>query len=212
MLNFQHSAIKIQNIDSAVIVFRKVGTNISFKQRFEKHAEGMIVSLASLTSGAWNSEVEVYTMAENLLSNQYKIVKPIFITDEKSDIEISGPGITSGNGWLKRHVKASAGNEVVLIVPDEVYDSYFELRVKNKDRYAIGIQREAININYLVAHKTWTCTNACLDANPIFIDTNLFMPFTQAILSAPWTKSNIDVLVMNNQMAEILSYKRTWVQ
>jgi hypothetical protein len=210
VVDLHQSAITIDNIDSADVVFRQTGTNIIVKQRFVKTAQNLTVSLQSLTQGSWNTDIEVYTKATNQQSNQYVFIKPIDITGEAIDVQVAGPGANSGNGWAKRHVKASAGNEVVVIVPDDVYDSYFEFRSKVKEPLIFGIQREAINTNYLVDQKTWTCTNACLNAEGRIADINQFMPFTQSIRSATWTKAGINIGVFNERSEELLTYDRTW--
>jgi hypothetical protein len=212
VLNLQQSALGIQHVDSADVVFRKVGTSETVKEKFVKNGGTLTASLKSLTPGTWNADVEVYTRAVNGLSNQYKIIKPVQVTGEPTAVEIPGPGTTSGNGWLKRNVKASAGNEVVVIVPDDVYDSYFEFRTKTAGRYVFGIQREAIKTNYLVTQKSWTCTETCLDGQRQIIDSNHFMPFTQTILSSAWTSNRISIGVINDRMEMILDYDRTWEQ
>lgn len=210
VVDLQQSAITIDNIDSADVVFRQTGTNIIVKQHFVKTAQNLTVSLQSLTQGSWNTDIEVYTKAINQQSNQYVFIKPIDITGEELDVQVAGPGPNSGNGWVKRHVKASAGNEVVVIVPEDVYDPYFEFRSKVKEPLIFGIQRQAININYLVDLKTWTCTNACLNTEGRIADINQFMPFTQSIRTASWTTSEINIGVFNEKNEELLTYDRTW--
>lgn len=212
VLNLRQSALKVHDVDSADVVFRKVGSNETIKEKFVKHADELRTSLKSLSSGTWNADIEVYTKAVNLESNQYKRIQSILIADEKTRVEITGPGVTSGNGWIKRHVKASTGNEVVVIVPDEVYDSYFEFRAKKSGKYAFGIQREAIKNNFLVKQKIWTCTDACLTPQGQLLDVNHFMQFVQTILSSPWTRNEISISVVNEQLEMILEYDRTWLQ
>jgi hypothetical protein len=212
VVDLQQSAITINDIDSADVVFRKTGTNEIIRQPFEKKAGQLVAALQSLTTGTWNADIELYTKAVNRQSNQFVIIKSILIAEQAADIQIAGPGPTSGNGWLKRNVKASAGNEVVVIVPDEVYDSYFEFRTNTQQSLVFGIQREAININYLLKMKTWACNNTCFDAKGRIADINHFMLFTQVIQSSPWTKSEISISVLNNQNEELLEYQRTWNQ
>ena len=210
VIDLQQSALTINDIDSADVVFRKTGTNTKVSQRFTKTAQNLVAALRSLTPGTWNADIEVYTKSVNRQSNQYVIIKPILISDAATDIPVAGPGATSGNGWLKRHVKASAGNEVVVIVPEEVYDSYFEFRSTSQQKLILGIQREAINVNYVVDLKTWACTNTCFNAEGRISDINYFMPFTQTILSNPWTRNDISISVFNDKTEELLTYDRTW--
>ncbi len=213
VIDLQQSAIAINQVDSADVVFRKTGTDTKVRQRLVKTAQNkLITALHSLTPGTWNADIEVYTKAVNRQSNQYVIIKPILITEEITGIQIAGPGATSGGGWIKRHVKASADNEVVVIVPEEVYDSYFELRSKTQRKLILGIQREAININYVVDLKTWACTNACFNMEGRIIDINYFMPFTQTIFSNPWTSNDISIAVISDKNEELLTYDRTWNQ
>ncbi len=212
VVDLEHSAININQIDSADVVFRKVGTDTKVRQRLIRTTEGLRAPLYILTPGTWNADIEVYTKAVNRQSNQYVIIKPILISDEITDIKIAGPGATSGNGWIKRHVKASANNEVVVIVPEEVYDSYFEIRSKSQKKLILGIAREAINVNYVVDHKTWTCTSACFSADGRITDINHFMSFTTNILSSPWTENEISIAVLSEQNEELVTYDRTWNQ
>lgn len=212
VVDLQQSAITIDNIDSADVVFRKTGTNTTIKQHFIKTGQNLAASLQSLTPGSWNADIEVYTKAVNQQSNQYVFIKSILITEGVNDLQVAGPASTSGNGWVKRHVKASAGNGVVVIIPDDVYDSYFEFRSKLQEPLILGIQREAINVNYVVALKTWACTNACLNAERRIADINHFMPFTQTILSEAWNRNGIHISVFNDKSEELLTYDRTWNQ
>jgi hypothetical protein len=212
MVDLQQSALSISLIDSADVVFRKVGTDTKVRQRLSKTAQGLIASLHSLTPGTWNADIEVYTKSVNRQSNQYVTIKPILITEEITDVKVGGPSATSGNGWIKRHVRASANNEVVLIVPEEVYDSYFEIRSTMQQPLILGIAREAININYVVDHKTWTCTNTCFNTEGRITDINHFMSFTNNILSSPWTENEISIGVFSTKNEEIVTYDRTWNQ
>ena len=212
VLNLRQSVLTIQQVDSADVVFRKVGTSQIIREKFLKKNEALTASLKALPPGTWNADVEVYTKAVNRQSHQYKIIKPVQVTGEMAAVEIEGPGATAGNGWLKRNVKASAGDEVVVIVPDEVYDSYFEFRSKTAHNYVYGIQREAINVNYVVAQETWICTTSCFDSQRRIVDSNHFMPFTQTILSSPWTRNEISISVLNDQQEMVLEYDRTWMQ
>ncbi|MBB1284558.1 hypothetical protein HRH25_09255 [Flavisolibacter sp. BT320] len=212
VLNLSQSVLSIGQVDSADVVFRKPGSSETSKAKFARQGTNLAASLQLLTPGTWNADVEVYTRAVNGQSNQYKTVQSILVTEARARVEIPGPRATPGNGWLKRHVKASTGNEVVVIVPDEVYDSYFEFRAKPGRRYVLGIQREAINVNYVVEQKTWACASACFNAQGLIIDTEHFMPFTQAILASPWTRNEISIGVLNEQQESVLIYDRTWVQ
>lgn len=210
VIDLRQSAITINNIDSADVVFRKTGTNIQVKQRFVKTMQNLMAPIRPLTPGTWNADIEVYTKAVNQQSNQYVIIKPILITEQATETLLPGPGATSGNGWLKRHVKASAGNQVVVIIPDDVFDSYFEFRSKVQGPLLLGIQREAINVNHVVKQQDWACFNNCLNAEGRIADINEFMPFTETIFSAPWTRNDISISVINNEREELLNYKRTW--
>lgn len=213
VIDLQQSALAINQVDSADVVFRKTGTDTKVRQRLVKTAQNkLITALHSLTPGTWNADIEVYTKAVNRQSNQYIIIKPILITEEITDIQIAGPDATSGGGWIKRHVKASADNEVVVIVPEEVHDSYFEFRSKTQRKLILGIQREAINVNYVVDHKSWICTNACFNVEGRITDITYFMSFTQAILSSPWTSNDISIGVFTEKNEELLTYDRTWNQ
>lgn len=212
VLHLAQSALTIQQVDSADVMFRRVNSSETRQAKFAKGLTNMAASLQSLTPGTWNADVEVYTKSVAGQSNQYKFIKPVLVTENMTDVEIPGPGTTSGNGWLKRHVKWSTGNEVAVIVPEEVYDSYFEFRTKAQHKFALGIQREAINVNYMVDSKTWACANTCFNAQGQIINIDHFMPFTQTILSEPWTESLISISVVNDRQETILEYDRTWRQ
>lgn len=210
IIDLQRSAISINHIDSADVVFRKTGTNTQVRQRFVKTMQNLMAPLRSLTPGTWNADIEIYTKTVNQQSNQYVFIKPILIKEQANDTQIPGPGSTSGNGWLKRHVKASAGNQVVVIIPDDVYDSYFEFRSNMQGPLLFGVQREAINVNHVVKQQDWACFSNCLNAEGRIADINEFMTFTETIFSAPWTRNEINISVFNNKSEELLKFKRTW--
>ena len=210
MIQLGQSALPVQQVDSADVVFRKVGTNQTVSEKFVKKTAGLAASLEALTPGTWTADVEVYTLGVNGHSLQYKAIQPVQITGEKKEVNLPGPGTAPGISWLKRNVRTSANNEVVVIVPDEVYDSYFEFRARTDRKYVFGIQREAINVNYLVAQESWVCKETCLDTRRQIVDINHFMPFTQTILSSPWTRNEISIAVLNESGEALLEYDRTW--
>lgn len=211
VIDLQQSAITVNQVDSANVVFRKIGTDLRVRQRLVKTAQNkLMIALHQLSPGTWHADIEVYTKAVNRQSNQYVIITPIQITGELADVRLTGPGATSGGGWVKRHVRASAGNEVVLIVPDDVYDAYFEFRSATARKLVLGIQREAINVNYVVDHKTWACTNACFDGEGCIADNNYFLPFVTNTRAHPWTSNSISIGVFTEKSEELVSYDRTY--
>lgn len=210
VIDLQQSAVSINQIDSADVVFRQAGTNALVRQRFVKTMQNLMAPLRALTPGAWNADIEVYTKTVNRQSNQYVFIKSILVTEQMKSTQIPGPGSASGNGWVKRHVKANAGNQVVLIISDDVYDPYFEVRSKEQGPLVFGVQREAINVNHVVDLKSWACTNTCLNAEGRIIDANHFMPFTQTIFSSPWTRNEISISVINNKNEELLELEHIW--
>lgn len=210
VIELQSSVLKPADIDSADVVFRKTGTGVSVRERFEKTAQDLVASTRSLSPGTWNADIEVYTKTINQASNQYVIITPVQVA--AGNIGIAGPGATPSNGWVKRHVKASAGNEIVVIVPDNPYDAWFEFRTCAPKPYIFGIQREAINVNYVVSQKNWVCSTNCLDAANRITNLTHFLPFTQTVQASPWTENRISIAVLNDKSETLLEYDRTWNQ
>lgn len=210
VLNLGSSVLKPAEVDSADVVFRKTGTGTSIRARFEKTTQHLVASIGSLSPGTWNADIEVYTKTINQASNQYVIITPVQVG--AGNVGIAGPGATPSNGWVKRHVKASAGNEIVVIVPDNPYDAWFEFRTRAPKPYIFGIQREAINVNYVVSQKSWVCNTNCLDAANRITNLTHFLPFTQTVQASPWTENRISIAVLNDKSETLLEYERTWNQ
>lgn len=210
IIDLQSSAVAIGNIDSADVVFRLSGSNTRVQERFVKKDNKLVASTKTLTGGTWHADIELYTKSVNQLSHQYTIIKPIEIAATPQEIILAGPGATNANGWVKSNVKASAGNEVIIIVPDNIYDPRFEFRAKTPNKLAFGMQREAINVNYLVAEKSWACANNCTFTEGRLTNNTHFLSFTESIKTSPWTSTAISLAVFNEKSEILLEYDRTW--
>ncbi|WP_276485664.1 hypothetical protein [Paraflavitalea pollutisoli] len=211
-IDLQSSAVSMPNIDSADVIFRLVGSSTRVQERLVKKDNKLIASTKTLTPGTWNADVEIYTKTVNQLSQQYVLIKAILIADQPQDISIAGPSATNGNGWIKRNVKSSANGQVVILVPEDVYDSWFEFRSKTAAKLLLGVQREAINVNYVVDEKSWSCASNCPMTEGRLNNNAHFMSFTANIMTSPWTRNSISMAVINEKQEVLLEYDRDWIK
>lgn len=177
-------------------------------KRFTKSSQGLETDISDMASGDWTANVDVFTKTVNHESIQFVYIGSVTLTDTPDQIEWNGPG--SGNGWMKRHVKTTDGNGVVVIIPDDVYDPYIEFRFNDPQVKGFGAQRSAINVNYLIANKSWTCGSACLNGQKKVINNIEFMPFINTIHVQPWTRNEISISIFNQSIDEMLEWDFTW--
>lgn len=199
------------DIDSANVVLRRSGTNTPFFLRFEKKYDRLEATIDGLPAGEYSADLELYTNEMPSLNYyQFVSIRQIDITAGTNDVVIEGPDELGPDGWSARKVISTTFREIVVLIPLDVNDPYFEVRRKGTNWNFVGVERVATQGAAVVAHKNWQCENNCAAIGDIFYDNNIFQPFTETIQNANWTKNTILITVANTQTQEFNEFEHQW--
>jgi hypothetical protein len=121
-----------------------------------------------------------------------------------------GPDNPGPDGWSARWVHATADNDIVVIIPLDVNDPYFEVRTKGLNWDFFGVERLALDGQVVAAHKTWVCNNDCPGNDRLIFNKMHFLPFTEEIQQKAWTKNEIMITVGNVQQQVYHEFSNVW--
>jgi hypothetical protein len=211
-INLQGTALSGDDVDSADLVLRGQGGVVKTIKLSLLTTASMEFWWRNLPAGMYTADIEVYTKAGNSKSLQYVLIKPVILSGMDTTIVWTGPAAQSGTGWAKRHVQATANNDIVVIIPDDVYDPYFEIRVKRPYWNNFQIERLALAGSAVVAFKTWKCQSQCFTNGYRITNKDFFLPFTQTIQGSNWTENNISISVGSHPDQQYVDFEKTWHQ
>lgn len=211
VLKLGPGGLPMDRIDSANVVLRRQGTTIPYFFRLQKGVNQLEAEIDGLRADEWTADFEIYTIALANKSVQIVSTKPVTIGSAET-VTIEGPVDPPGNGWKARRVKATDGNDIVVIIPFDVTDPYFEIRTKGLQWNFFGVQRTATYGSAVVAFEDWTCGNSCPGNDRLIFDKTTFLPFTQTIQNTSWDKNEIAVTVANLQTQEYIEFGHEWFQ
>lgn len=214
VINLEGTIISVNDVDSANVVFRKNGTGTPIFQRLIKGQKNLSTITDGMSTGQWLVEVDVYTKKDNLgKSRQYLLNKTITLSKDNDITEIKGPVALGGNDpWKPRAVLSTSTNEIVVLVPLDITDPYFEIRSSNPYWHFFGVERTAFSGNALVAQKTWSCQQGCVRPDKLLFDKDTFKPFTDKIKTNNWDRSEIIITVGNTTGQEYNEFSYNWQQ
>ena len=209
VVNLGPGGLPIDRIDSASVVLRRQGTTTPYFFRLQKGTNRLEATIDGLRAGEWTADFEIYTKAQLNKSMQIVSVRQITIGNAET-ITIAGPVDPPSNGWSARKVIAADDNDIVVIIPFDVNDPYFEIRTKGFQWDFFGVQRTALYGNAVVAFEEWTCDNGCPGNDRLIFNKTKFLPFTQAIQNSLWNKNEIVITVGNLQNQVYNEFGHEW--
>ncbi len=210
-VNLQNHLIEVSDIDSANVVLRKGVAGTPYFFRFQKGTTSLEALIDGLPAGQYTVDFDLYTK-EMPSGKKYQFVttRQVTIRAGMGTINIEGPDDLGPDDWSARKVTTTTGNAVVVIIPLDVNDPYFEIRTNGTYWNLFGVERTALQGSAVVAHKTWDCQNNCLPNSRIIYDRTQFAPFTETIKNASWTKNEIIITVGNLQSQEYHEFGHVW--
>lgn len=211
VINLQNSTVKTEEIDSASVVFRKQGSLNPIFQRFAKGTNTLETTFDGLPAGEWTAELDLYTKKQtDGKSYEHVATKPFTITSSTGVLTINGPSVQGADGWKKRLVLSTPDNDIVVIIPADVSDPYFEIRTKGLQWNFFSVDRTAVSGTAVVANKKWVCNNDCPGDDRLIYNSDAFVPFTEIIKSTPWTRNEIVISVGNIQNQQYNDFVHEW--
>ena len=211
VINLVNSSVKTEQIDSANIVFKKQGSLNPVFQRLIKGTNTLETTIDGLAAGEWTAELDLYTKKQaDGKSYEHIASKPFTITSGTSTITINGPTLQTADGWKKRLVLSTSDNDIVVIIPVDVTDPYFEIRTKELQWNFFSVERTAVSGNAIVANKKWVCNNDCPGNDRLIYNSDEFIPFTEIIKTSSWTRNDIVISVGNLQNQQFNDFVHQW--
>lgn len=211
VVKLDNHIILASDIDSANVVLRRSGTNTPYFLRFEKKEDRLEATIDGLPAGEYASDIELYTN-QMPSSKYYQFIstRQIDITAGNGNVTIDGPDELGVDGWDVRKVIPTTSREIVVLIPLNVNDPYFEVRRKGTNWNFVGVERIATQGAAVVAHKNWQCENNCAAIGEVIYDRVIFEPFTETIRNTNWTKNTILITVANTQTQEFYEFEHQW--
>ena len=202
---FTPQTLQMSDIDSAAVVFQKQNTLVPYYYRFQKFDHYLEVNLEDITSGNWTASLVVYTKKTNdNKSSQYN-ASLNFVAEQISGILILGPTSNSTSTvWNKSLVLSTPDNEIISVIPYDVTDPTFEVRVKNSNWDEVYIERSVYKrtggMNELLGEATWSCTSSCFGSDRIIFNKQAFATFAQQNKARNWNNAEAVVILKDNDL------------
>lgn len=210
IVDLHNHLIAVSDVDSANVVLRK-GSSTPFFFRFQKGANKLEALIDGLPNGQYTADIDIYTnKMQSGKSYQFVSTRAITITNNAGEIVTDGPDNPGPDGWSARRVHATSDNDIVVIIPLDVNDPYFEVRTKDLNWDFFGVERLALDGSVVVAHETWTCNNDCPGNDRLIFNKTHFLPFTEEIRQKAWTKNEIMITVGNLQQQVYHEFSNVW--
>jgi len=211
VINLMNSMVKAEDIDSATIIFKKQGSLNPVFQRLIKNSNTLETTTDGLSAGEWTAELDMYTKKQaDGKSYEHIASKPFTITSGTGTIAINGPTNQTADGWKKRLVLSTADNDIVVIIPVDLTDPYFEIRTGSLQWNFFSVERTAVSGTAVIANKKWVCNNNCAGNDRLIYNSNEFIPFIDIIKTSSWTRNDIIISVGNLQNQEFKDFVHEW--
>lgn len=211
VVSLQNHLIAVSDIDSANVVLRKGGASTPYFFRLQKGSDQLEALIEGLPAGQYTADLDLYTR-EMPSGKYYQFVsaKSITLNSSAGDITVEGPSELGSDGWSARKVGFTSNRDIIVLIPLDVNDPYFEVRTKGSAYNFVGVERVATYGSAVVAHKDWSCNSNCPDLNGILFNKTIFQPFTDIIQNQNWTKNEVIITVGNTQNQTYNEFGHVW--
>jgi hypothetical protein len=196
---FTPQTISFNQLDSASVIFTKQGTSTAIFKRLQKLPDMLETEIEDLPAGNWNAEVYLNTKKDTAgKSSRYK-AKLSFAIEQIANILMPAPAQQSTELWKKSIVLSTPQNEIVVTIPLDVTDPYFEIITKELKWDSFFIERAAFkranNMNEQLGAQTWTCTTNCMGSDKIIFNSTAFAQFSEMMKSKQWNNAEVSVVI-----------------
>lgn len=212
-VKFTNATIGINWVDSAMVIFKKEGSATLIMKRFDKQNNVLTVTVDDLPAGNWTANLYVYAHdAESQIPFEgfrYLQEKTFTLPYTKEQvISVDGPDGKFASPWKSHIVLTDLARSVVLTVPLDCADPYFEFIINDPQYDYLYLDRIAFqrngSTNAIVASANWECGNNCYGPDRFIANKTAFLPFTQALQGKAWDNGDVTAVVMNQQIGREL--------
>lgn len=211
VVSLQNHLIAVSDIDSANVVLRKGGTSTPYFLRLQKGTDKLETLVDGLPAGQYTADLDIYTkQMQSGKYYQFVSTRPVTLTNGQSNVTIQGPSDLGPDGWSARKVSFTSTQDIIVLIPLDVNDSYFEVRTKGTAYNFVGVERLATFGAAVVAHQDWHCTGNCPRIGGILFNKTFFQPFTNIIQNENWTRNEIIITVGNTQNQTYNEFGHVW--
>lgn len=202
---FTPETLAFNKIDSGAVIFKKQGSLVPIFKRLQKSGGKFEVDMEDLSFGNWTSEIYVYTSKDAAgMSNQY-LAKLSFVKEQITGIVIPAPTAAGSAVWKKSEVLSTPDNGVIVIVPLDITDPYFEIQVRDLKWDSVFVEKGGFkrngNMNEQVGLKTWTCTSNCFGTDRIISNFQAFAVFAEQMKTTSWNNADVTIILTDQQGA-----------
>ncbi|WEK35796.1 MAG: hypothetical protein P0Y53_25195 [Candidatus Pseudobacter hemicellulosilyticus] len=213
-LQFNGQTIPFSQVDSAVVLFHKEGSNNPVFQRLIKGANHWQTSIDGLSAGKYRAELYVYAQLADgnaTTSGRYQLDKKFTIPyREDSLVVVAGPGAGPQDPWEKFIVLADPDHSVLLTVPLNPKNPYFEFLLQDTRWDQFQLERIAAKYgnggNEFIAIHAWECPGSCYGADRIISNSTAFLPFVETLGSKAWDNAEVSGWVANSGTGEKVEF------
>lgn len=209
-VSFSNNTIEFSLVDSGTVIFKKEGSQTPILKRFTKGNKTLEVMVGDLLPGNYAAEIYVFGRLPNGpagITRRY-VQQVGFTLPYTQAAAITTPGPDGGfrNNWKPHAVLSDAARSIVLTVPLDCRDPYFEFIVNDTRWDYLYIDRVAFKrngtMNELMASGKWECDQACYGADRFIGNKTAFAPFVQLLTNKEWDNADIDAIAINQATGE----------
>jgi hypothetical protein len=211
VVSLQNHLIAVSDIDSANVVLRKGGTSTPYFFRLQKSTNKLEALVDGLPAGQYTADLDLYTkQMQSGKYYQFVSTRPVTLNNNQGNITIEGPSDLGPDQWSARKVSFTSNHDIIVLIPLDVNDPYFEVRITNPSWNFVGIERIATQGAAVVAHKEWSCNGTCPKTGGILFNKTIFQPFTNIIQNSTWSRNEIIITVGNVQDQVYNEFGHEW--
>jgi hypothetical protein len=199
VINFNSGGISLVQVDSAVIVLKKQGSNTPYYRKFDKGTGSLTLAMDDTQTGNWTAEIAIYTKKATDNSSRMFTRSVGFSLPLTSNLTLTPPTGEIGGVWKPHVVLSSDNSDVVVVLAANNEDPYFDVRVKDSKWDYFYIERYAFNrnggMNEQVAADAWECYASCYTSDKLIVNTTDFQDFSNTVKTKAWNNSEVFIIV-----------------
>lgn len=205
-ITFDATTISTAQVDSAFVVFQRKGTVNQYHLRFDKVDGKLSANIDGFRAGEWTAYLHVYGSAASGTSKREYIDTLVFQQGTiPQNVVHKGPKGGIEDVW-EPYVLLTQNPELVVIVPLDNTNPYFEVRANNAAKWqSFYISRSAMfrlnsgSGNELKVEGSWDCPGACFTNGNYISDKTTFLQFSEAVKTKTWNNGEVDLIATDKQ-------------
>jgi hypothetical protein len=214
-VSFNDTTLDLQQMDSAVVIFKRAGTNTPLFQRFQKVNGKLIADIDGFAKGQWSAEMYLYAK-EHQAGKNFQYVRTVtFVVSELSgNGQAVAPTGESDDKWAKNIMLNVTGGEIIIIIPLDHTNPYYEIRTTNPrwDKFSVekGAYNRIGNMNEQVGSQLYECSQDCFGDDRFVGDRQSFVPFATRLITKSWNNGDVTVRITDTEEKMTWEFYHAW--